>query len=121
MALGDAVNPPRTPGPAGHVHTREDEGIYLIEGVLTAVVGEQRFEVGPGAFLWMPRGLPHTFANLGGDPVRALGFINPSGFEQFFTEMAQYIASTDGQPDTEAILQMNRRYGVYPAEGAPLI
>ena len=120
MSLGDAVIPPRTSGPARHVHTREDEGIYVIDGVLTAEVGEQRFEVGPGAFLWMPRGLPHTFANLGDDPVRGLGLINPSGFEQFFTEMAQYMASTNGKPDPEVILQLNQRYGVYPAEGAPL-
>ena len=121
MSLGDAVMPPRTPGPARHVHTREDEGVYVIEGVLTAEVGEQRFEVGPGAFLWMPRGLPHTFANLGDEPVRSLGLINPSGFEQFFGEMAEYIASTDGKPDPEVILQLNQRYGVYPAEGPPLI
>jgi uncharacterized cupin superfamily protein len=121
MSLGDAVIPPRTSGPARHVHTREDEGVYVIDGVLTAEVGEQRYEVGPGAFLWMPRGLPHTFANLGEDPVRVLGLINPSGFEQFFFEMAEYIASTDEEPDVEVILQMNQRYGVYPAEGAPLI
>ena len=121
MSLGDAVIPPRTSGPGRHVHTREDEGIYVIDGVLTAEVGEQRFEVGPGAFLWMPRGLPHTFANLGDDPVHSLGLLNPSGFEQFFTEMAEYIASTDGKPDSEVILQLNQRYGVYPAEGAPLI
>ena len=121
MSLGDAVIPPRTPGPGRHMHTREDEGIYVIDGVLTAEVGEQRFEVGPGAFLWMPRGLPHTFANLGDDPVRGLGLMNPSGFEQFFTEMAEYLASTDGKPDSEVILQLNQRYGVYPAEGAPLI
>ena len=120
MSLGDAVIAPRTSGPARHVHTREDEGIYVIDGVLTAEVGGQRFEVGPGAFLWMPRGLPHTFANLGDDPVRGLGLINPSGFEQFFTEMAQYMASTNGKPDPEVILQLNQRYGVYPAEGAPL-
>jgi quercetin dioxygenase-like cupin family protein len=121
MSLGDAVIPPRTSGPARHVHTREDDGIYVIDGVLTAEVGEQRFEVGQGASLWMPRGLPHTFANLGDDPVRGLGLINPSGFEQFFTEMAEYIASTNGKPDAEVILQLNQRYGVYPAEGAPLI
>jgi uncharacterized cupin superfamily protein len=103
------------------VHTREDEGVYVIDGVLTAEVGERRFEVGPGAFLWMPRGLPHTFANLGDEPVRSLGLINPSGFEQFFAEMAEYIASTDGKPDPEVILQLNQPYGVYPAEGEPLI
>lgn len=121
MSLGDALIPPRTAGPARHMHTREDEGVYVFDGVLTAEVGEQRFEVGPGAFLWMPRGVPHAFANLGDDPVRGLGVIHPSGFERFFLEMAEYVASTDGQPESAVILQMNERYGVYPAEGVPLI
>lgn len=121
MSLGEAVLSPRTAGPSRHVHTREDEGIYVIDGVLTAEVGEQRFEVGAGAFLWMPRGLPHTFANLGDAPVHSLGLINPSGFAQFFAEVSDYVASTGGQPDPNVILRINRRYGVYPAEGAPLI
>lgn len=121
MSLGEAVLPPRTAGPSRHLHTREDEGIYVIGGVLTAEVGEQRFEVGAGAFLWMPRGLPHTFANLGDEAVHCLGLINPSGFEQFFTEMSEYVASTGAPPDPRVILQINERYGVYPAEGAPLI
>ncbi len=121
MSLGDAVIPPRTAGPSRHVHTREDEGVYVIDGVLTAEVGTQRFEVRAGAFLWMPRGLPHTFANLGDEPVRGVGLINPSGFERFFGEVAEYIASTGGQPDPDLILQINERYGVYPADGAPLM
>jgi uncharacterized cupin superfamily protein len=121
MALGEALIPPRTAGPGRHVHSREDEGIYVIDGVLTAEVGHQRYEVGPGGFLWMPRGLPHTFANLADHPVRALGVINPSGFEMFFTDMARYLASTDGPPDPDVILQLNKRYGVQPAEGPPLL
>jgi hypothetical protein len=89
--------------------------------VLTAEAGQQRFEVRAGGFLWMPRGLPHTFANLGEDPVRAIGLINPSGFAHFFAEMDEYLASSDGPPDPEEILRLNERYGVLPAEGPPMI
>ena len=121
IALGEAVIPPRTAGPSRHVHSREDEALFVIDGVLTAEVGDQRFEVGAGAFLWMPRGLPHTFANLTDHPAHALGVINPTGFEQFFSDVAQYVASTDGSPDPEVILHINERYGVRPAEGGPLI
>ncbi len=121
MALGDAVIPPRTAGPSRHVHTREDEAVYVIEGVLTAEVGRQRFEIATGDFLWMPRGLPHTFANLTQDPVRVVGLIHPSGFEQFFSDLADYLATTDGQPDPDAILHLNEQYGVHPAEGPPMI
>jgi hypothetical protein len=103
------------------VHTREDEGIYVITGVLTAEVGDQRYEVGPESFLWMPRGVPHTFANLGEEDVWSIGLINPSGFEHFFMEVAEYLASLQGPPDEEVILGINQRYGVYPAEGPSLI
>src|SRR3954447_15214387 len=84
MTLGEAKLPAHTEGPARHVHTREDEGIYVLGGVLTAEVGDQRYEVRPESFLWMPRGVPHTFANLGDDEVWAIGLMNPAGFEHFF-------------------------------------
>ena len=116
MALGDARLPAHTAGPARHVHTREDEGIYVIAGVLTAEVGDQRYEVGPESFLWMPRGVPHTFANLGDEEVWSIGLINPAGFEHFFADVAEYLASIEGPPDEAVILRINERYGVYPAE-----
>jgi mannose-6-phosphate isomerase-like protein (cupin superfamily) len=58
MALGDGRIPPRTPGPGRHVHTREDEGIYVVRGVLTVEVGQDRYEVGPESFVWLPRDVP---------------------------------------------------------------
>jgi len=116
MTLGEARLPGHTAGPARHVHTREDEGIYVLAGVLTAEVGDQRYEVGPESFLWMPRGVPHTFANLGDEEVWSIGLINPGGFEHFFAEVADYLGSIEGPPDDAVIRSINERYGVYPAE-----
>ena len=65
MALGDARIAPGAPGPGRHVHTHEDEGIYVVTGVLTVEVGEERYEVGAESFVWLPREVPHVFANLG--------------------------------------------------------
>jgi quercetin dioxygenase-like cupin family protein len=121
MSLGDARMPPRTAGPNRHVHTREDEGIYVISGVLTAEVGDQRFEVAPESFLWLPRGVPHTFANLSDEEVWAVGLINPSGLEGFFAELADYLGSLSGPPDDDVILAINARYGIFPADGPPLL
>jgi mannose-6-phosphate isomerase-like protein (cupin superfamily) len=121
MGLGEARMPPHTAGPGRHIHTREDEGIYVITGLLTAEVGDKRFDVGPESFLWMPRGAPHTFANLGDDEVWSIGLINPSGLEKFFDEVAEYVHSLSGPPDEEVILQINARYGIFPSDGPPLI
>src|SRR4051794_20884280 len=51
MALGDARIAPGAPGPGRHVHTHEDEGIYVVAGILTVEVGTERYEVGAESFV----------------------------------------------------------------------
>ena len=70
IGFGDARISPGAPGPGRHVHTHEDEAIYVISGVLTVEVGDQRYEAGPESLVWLPRGVPHIFANLGEEEVR---------------------------------------------------
>ena len=121
MALGDARMPPRSPGPGRHVHTNEDEGIYVVSGTLTVEVGDQRFEVGPECFVFLPRGVPHIFANLGDEEVRTVGLLNPPGLEAMFREQAEYFASLSGPPDHGVLLELSARYGVYPVDGPALV
>jgi quercetin dioxygenase-like cupin family protein len=120
MALGDGRIPPHAPGPGRHVHTHEDEGIYGVSGVLTVEVGESRFEAGPERFVWMPRGVPHTFANLSDEEVWTVGLLNPTGLEEMFREQAAYFARFQGPPDADALMELSARYGVYPVGGPPL-
>lgn len=112
VGVGVANMPPKTSGPPLHVHTREDEGAYVFEGELTFVVGNRRFTAGPGTFVWLPRDSPHTFANLGDEPVRAVGVIVPGGLENMFAEQAEYFHSLEGPPDPDAIAAIGDRYGV---------
>lgn len=79
VTFGEARMPPRTAGPSRHVHTHEDEAIYIISGELTVEVGQARQQVSPGTLVWLPRGEPHTFANLSDEPVWALGIITQAG------------------------------------------
>ena len=76
MALGDARIAPGAPGPGRHVHTHEDEGIYVVTGILTVEVGEERYEVGAESFVWLPREVPHVFANLGTEEVWTVGLLS---------------------------------------------
>src|SRR6188472_2989819 len=73
VGFGDARLPPHTAGPGLHVHTREDEASYVIAGVITFVVGDRTFEAGPETLVWLPRGVPHTFANRGDEEAWAVG------------------------------------------------
>jgi mannose-6-phosphate isomerase-like protein (cupin superfamily) len=112
LTLGEAVMPPMSAGPSLHVHTREDEASYVISGVLTIVLGDGRFEVPAGGVAWLPRGVPHTFANLGTDPVHVVGVTVPAGLEGMFAEQAAYFTALKGPPDPAAIAEIGGRYGV---------
>jgi mannose-6-phosphate isomerase-like protein (cupin superfamily) len=121
VTIGDARVPPRTPGPGWHVHSREDEAIYVTSGVLTVDVGSQRHQVGPGSLIWLPRGIPHTFGNLSGEPVSTVGVITPSGLEKMFAEIAAYVGALTGPPDPDTIAAINAKYGVSATNGPSLI
>lgn len=120
MALGDGRIAPGAPGPGRHVHTHEDEGIYVVAGVLTVEVGDERLEVGPESFIWLPREVPHVFANLGHEEVWTLGLLSSPGLTGMFHEQAEYFASLQGAPDPAVLLDISLRYGVRPVEGPPL-
>ena len=68
--------------PPLHTHSREDELVYVVQGWLIARVGDDRVEVGPGAFAALPRGVPHTVEVVGDQATLLLGFV-PGGLERF--------------------------------------
>lgn len=112
VMFGEARIPAHSSGPGLHVHSREDEAVFVISGVMTFVVGERRFEAGEGDLVWLPREVPHTFANLGAVPVRAFGVTTPAGLEGMFAEQAEYFSSLTGAPDPDRIREIGDRYGV---------
>ena len=120
VTFGDARIPPGSPGPGRHVHSREDEAIYVVEGVLTVEVGDRRFEAGPETLVWLPRNVPHVFANLSDGLVRTVGVITPSGLEGMFAEQAVYFSQLQGPPDPAVLAAISVKYGVLPVEGPPL-
>jgi mannose-6-phosphate isomerase-like protein (cupin superfamily) len=119
VMFGEARLPARTPGPGLHVHTREDEAAFVISGVVTFVVGDRRFEAGSGSLVWLPREVPHTFANCGDEPAWIFGTTTPAGLEAMFAEQAAYFDRLDGPPDPSRIREIGDRYGVR-ALGPPL-
>lgn len=65
-----------------HVHSRDDEAFFLLEGAMTVWVGDRRFELRPGGIGFLPRAIPHAFRF--DSPSRALIFTTPAGQEDFF-------------------------------------
>jgi mannose-6-phosphate isomerase-like protein (cupin superfamily) len=68
---GGPAGPPRLIAPR-HVHHRDDEAWYVLEGRLRVQVGEEEVEARTGAGVFVPRGTPHTYWNPGPGPVRYL-------------------------------------------------
>ena len=71
-----------------HVHHREDEGFWILEGELTVYVGEQTMKARPGSFLFGPKDVPHAFTVDSG-PARLLFILSPAGFEDLIREMGE--------------------------------
>jgi mannose-6-phosphate isomerase-like protein (cupin superfamily) len=69
--------PPRSEGPPLHIHHAEDEYGDVTNGTLSAVVGGQRVEAGPGQSVQLPRGVPHRWWNAGDEPLAFNGRARP--------------------------------------------
>jgi quercetin dioxygenase-like cupin family protein len=107
-ALWEAIVPPGG-GPPPHVHSREEEGFYLLEGEITLAVGDKRLVASAGMFANMPVGTPHSFKNESSKPARMMISVAPAGVP--LTER-----STAAMPPTkeeiEKLLAVAPRYGI---------
>jgi mannose-6-phosphate isomerase-like protein (cupin superfamily) len=76
-------------GPPLHIHHDEDEILQIIEGSVRIVCGDTNVIAGPGAFAYLPRGVPHTFWVQGDEPARMLAIFTPGGVEQMFADSGE--------------------------------
>ena len=83
-------------GPPPHVHTREDEFWYVLEGTFEIRLGDEAHALGPGGFAYAPRGTVHNFRNTSDAPSRILVGFTPAGMEGFFRESGR--PATDDGP-----------------------
>src|SRR5437763_10854783 len=77
-ALFEAIVSPGG-GPPPHVHSREEEGFYVLEGEITFTINNERVVAKRGTFANMPAGTPHTFKNERSQPARMLISVAPAG------------------------------------------
>ena len=86
--------------PPLHVHHREHEAWYVLEGQMTLRVGDDTLTAPAGSFAFAPRGVPHGFT-VDVEPTRVLVFAMPAGFEAFATELGVPADSTSPPADLE--------------------
>ena len=116
-ALWEAIGPPGG-GPPPHVHSREEEGFYILEGEISIFVGDKRLVAGPGMFANMPVGTLHSFKNETDRTARMLLSVAPAGLEQMFFEVGVPVppgtatAAPTTKEEIEKLLAAAPRYGV---------
>lgn len=108
---------PRGCGSPLHVHHREDEWFYVIDGELTFWVGGQIIAAPAGSFVYGPRDIPHTF-DVVSEQARFLLVTEPAGFEDFMRAAGQpapalVIPPPPGEPpDLAQMTSLAAQYGV---------
>jgi mannose-6-phosphate isomerase-like protein (cupin superfamily) len=93
-----------------HVHSREDELFYIVEGEHIITVGEREHRLGPGDAIFAPRGVPHAQRRVEPGIGHEMIVVTPGGFEQFFRDLAA--AERDGTLGPDAYATASERAGL---------
>ncbi|APW61946.1 cupin domain-containing protein [Paludisphaera borealis] len=113
----EAYVPPGNGSPP-HVHHREDETFYVVEGEFEVIVDGAPIRLSRGEFLFARRDVPHNFRNVGAEPGKLIITVTPAGLEDFFAEIGTKLSSRDEAPvpptpeDVARLLAAAPRYGL---------
>jgi len=91
-------------GAPWHIHTREDEYFYVLNGVISVHLGREAYAAGPGSFVFLPRGIPHAW-DVEGESATLLMMTVPAMLEEFLREF--HAAATRADRD-----QVATSYGI---------
>jgi quercetin dioxygenase-like cupin family protein len=104
--------------PPPHIHHREEETFYVLEGEMTFSVGDQTIKATPGTVVYLPRDVAHSFV-IDSEQLRALILLTPAGFERFFKEFSVPAPAMTLPPqievpysDIQRMLEISPRYGL---------
>ncbi|MCU1668261.1 MAG: Cupin 2 [Blastococcus sp.] len=107
--------------PPRHVHRDQDEVFFVLEGTFAVRCGEQEWQAGPGAVVFLPRQVPHGFTVSQDGPARTLLINAPAGFADVITELGQATGHlvlpgpNVPMPDPERIAGVSQAHGIYGA------
>jgi quercetin dioxygenase-like cupin family protein len=106
-------------GSPPHVHHREDESFYVLEGEYEFLTEGSTIRVGAGSLLYFPKGTLHAHRGVGEDMGRMLVTQTPGGlFECFFEEVGRLVEDEgepgffEKQPDVESVVATAAKYGI---------
>jgi quercetin dioxygenase-like cupin family protein len=108
-------------GPPPHIHRREDESFHLLEGTLTVQVGGNTITASAGDFVYLPRGIVHSFKNTGDGTAKALVLTTPAGLENYFAEVFDPAGDRSATPPPPSKEMLARAMATAPRYGLELL
>ena len=108
-------------GTPPHIHHREDESFHILEGSLTIQVGGDTITASAGDFVFLPRGIAHSFQSTGTSNARALVLLAPAGLEGFFTEVFEPATDRSAAPPPLNDALIGRAIATGPRYGLELL
>jgi mannose-6-phosphate isomerase-like protein (cupin superfamily) len=108
-------------GPPLHIHHREDETYYIVEGSLEVRLGDATVAARQGDYIRIPRGTAHTVRNVGERAARVLVTVAPAGLEDFFAEVFQPVAGPTAPPLAPPAELIDRMIQAAPRYGLELL
>ena len=76
-------------GPPPHAHHGEEETFFLLQGHMVFNVGSETYDAHPGAAIYVPRNVAHSYRNVGEDPAKMLFMYSPAGMDAMFSELGK--------------------------------
>jgi quercetin dioxygenase-like cupin family protein len=107
--------------PPAHIHHREDEIFYVVEGEITANVGGETIKATPGTLVFLPRNVVHSFA-IESEQVRMLVLLTPAGMEGWFKEFGVPAQAMTLPPAAEVpFSEIQRMLAIAPKYGLQFV
>jgi quercetin dioxygenase-like cupin family protein len=119
MTIIEMTEPPGAEAPL-HVHHREDEAFWILEGGVTLYVGDAIIEASAGDYAFGPRDVPHRY-KVGPDGCRMLFICTPGGFEKLVREMSMPAAARTLPPPSDEAPDFERVAAIAKANGCELL
>jgi quercetin dioxygenase-like cupin family protein len=119
VTVVDVTDPPGVEAPL-HVHHREDEAFWILDGDVTFEVGGKTIEASAGDFVFGPRDIPHRY-KVGDAGSRMLFILTPGGFEELVRATSDPAQSRTLPPPDHPLPDEDRMAAALAAAGCGLM
>lgn len=114
LGMFELTVPPASAVPPPHSHSKNDECVYVLEGTLRYSVDDLTRDLGPGEWMFSPKGSVHQFSNPHKEVARALIVMTPDLGARYFRDIAA-VLNSGGPPDRTRLVSVMSSYGLIAA------